>query len=376
MPTKMIYGPGCVASLPDELCELNAKRVLLVTDKGIVKAGICGIVEKLLSDAGIPFSIFDSVEANPKDVNVSAGAKAAVDFNADTIVALGGGSPIDCAKAIGVLVTNGGDDIKKYEGKTAIKKHPLPLLTIPTTSGTGSEVTFSSVITDTKNHYKMTIKSAHTAAKTAILDPELTLSVPAPVTAATGIDALTHAIEAYTATCAEPISDAVALYAIELIYGNLVSAVKNGKDLTARSNMLIGSLLAGIAFSHSDVASVHCLAESLGSIYDAPHGTCNAILLPYVMDYSKDYCMERYARIAGIMGAKFKTNEEGAHKAVELVKKLTVDVSLPSFKSLNVKKSDFALIAEMSARNISTESNPRKMCKEDYMAVLEMAYNG
>ncbi|MGB4438371.1 MAG: iron-containing alcohol dehydrogenase, partial [Sedimentibacter sp.] len=282
--------------------------------------------------------------------------------------------PIDCAKSVGVLLAHNADKIKKYEGKTAATK-PLPLLiTIPTTSGTGSELTFSSVITDTVNNYKMTVKSQYTAAKVAICDPELTLSLPSHITASTGMDALTHAIEAYTATCAEPVSDAVALYAIELIYNNLVTAVNNGSDLEARSAMLLGSMLAGIAFSHSDVASVHCVAESLGGVYDLPHGVCNAIFLPYVMDYNMSYCEERYARVARAMGLPFDTDKEGAKAAVEAVKQLAVDVKLPLFSSLNVKESDFEMLSEMSARNISTESNPRPMNKEDYMAVLKTSW--
>ena len=194
------------------------------------------------------------------------------------------------------------------------------------------------------------------------------------VTASTGVDALTHAIEAYTANCSEPVSDAVALYAIELIYGNLVQAVKNGSDLAVRSGMLMGSMLAGIAFSHSDVASVHCVAESLGGVYDLPHGMCNAIFLPYVMEYNMDYCQEKYARVARAMGLSFQTAEEGAKAAVEAVKQLCRNVGLPAFRTLSVSEESFDLIAEMSARNISTDSNPRPMTKDDYMTVLKNAY--
>ena len=216
----------------------------------------------------------------------------------------------------------------------------------------------------------MTIKSPYTAAKVAICDPLLTLSVPAHVTAATGVDALTHAIEAYTANCSEPVSDAVALYAIELIYENLVEAVNNGSNLEARSAMLMGSMLAG----HSDVASVHCVAESLGGVYDLPHGVCNAIFLPYVMEYNMTYCEEKYARVARAMGLSFQSPQEGAKLAVEAVKKLCKDVKLPPFRSLNVNTEEFDRIAEMSVKNISTESNPRPMTKEDYLVVLKNAY--
>lgn len=374
LPTKVVYGPGCIKELPEQLAAFGGKRPILVTDPGVMKSGIADKIAKLLKDAGVEYLLFDGVEANPKDINVEEGAKRAREFGADSIIAVGGGSPIDCAKSIGVLLAHNADKIKKYEGKTAATL-PLPLLiTIPTTSGTGSELTFSSVITDTENHYKMTVKSPFTAAKLAICDPELTLSVPAHVTASTGVDALTHAIEGFTANCSEPIADAVALYAIELIYGNLVKAYKDGSNLEVRSAMLMGSMLAGIAFSHSDVASVHCVAESLGGVYDLPHGACNAIFLPYVMEYNMEYCKAKYARVARAMGFAFLTDDEGAALAVEAVKKLCRDVELPTFKSLNVPEESFEQIAEMSARNISTQSNPRPMSKEDYMNVLRAAY--
>ena len=374
LPTKVVYGPGCLKELTTELAAFGGKRPIVVTDGGVQKAGIAKRITDLLDAAGVEYIVYDGVEANPKDVNVEEGARIAREFGADSIIAIGGGSPIDCAKSIGVLLAHNADKIKPYEGKTAATL-PLPLLiSVPTTSGTGSELTFSSVITDTANKYKMTVKSPFTAAKVAVCDPELTLSVPPMVTASTGVDALTHAIEAYTANCSEPISDAVALYAIELIYENLVQAVKNGSDLSVRSGMLMGSMLAGIAFSHSDVASVHCVAESLGGEYDLPHGMCNAIFLPYVMEYNMDYCQEKYARVAKAMGLSFSSIEEGAKAAVEAVKQLCRDVGLPTFRSLGVGEEQFDQIAEMSARNISTDSNPRPMSKDDYMAVLRKAY--
>lgn len=374
LPTKIVCGPGCISSLIVELQLNNGNKPIIVTDIGVRNAGILDKITSMLEQKNIEYIVYDGVEPNPKDVNVEEGAKIAREFGADSIIAVGGGSPIDCAKSVGVLLAHNGEKIKKYEGKTAATK-PLPLLiTIPTTSGTGSELTFSSVITDTKNNYKMTIKSQYTAAKVAICDPELTLSLPKHITASTGMDALTHAIEAYTARCADPISDAMALYATELIYNNLVRAVNDGKNLAARSAMLLGSMIAGIAFSHSDVASVHCIAESLGGVYDLPHGVCNAIFLPYVMDYNMEYSVERYARLAKAMGLNFENEFEGAVKAVKAVKKLAADVKLPIFSSLNVNTDDFEKLAEMSVKNISTESNPRPMTKEDYLTVINKTY--
>jgi len=373
MPTRIEYGMGVVKKVGREIARLGGRRVLIVTDKGVRRAGLDALVMSLLGDAGVEWLVYDGVEPNPKDRNVEEGAALAREFGAGAIVALGGGSPIDCAKSICVLVTQGGR-IKQYEGKGKFEGAVLPWIAIPTTAGTGSEVTFSSVITDTLNKYKMTVKSPLMAAKVALVDPLLTFSVPPEITAATGVDALTHAIEAYTVTCSEPISDAVALQAIELISQHLRHAVRDGRNPEARAGMMLGSLLAGIAFSHSDVGSVHCMAESMGGIYDLPHGVCNAILLPYVMEYNMEYCRERYAQIARAMG--IYAGVDGAAAAVEAVKSLCVDVGLPALSTLGIKSSDLDLLADMSAKNISTESNPRPMTKDDYLQVLQRAIKG
>ena len=374
LPTKIVYGPGCIFNLIEELKVNNGKRPIIVTDKGIREAGLLDRITSILDNNKVKYIIYDGVEPNPKDVNVEEGAKIAKEFGADSIISIGGGSPIDCGKSIGVLLSHNEDKIKKYEGKTAATKHLPLLIAIPTTAGTGSELTFSSVITDTKNSYKMTIKSPYTAPKVALCDPELTLTLPAHITASTGMDALTHAIEAYTANCSEPISDGLALYAIELIYNNLVLAFNEGQNLEARSGMLLGSMMAGIAFSHSDVASVHCIAESLGGVYDLPHGVCNAIFLPHVMEYNMNYAVEKYGRIGKAMGLDFEDIKEGAQKAVNGVKSLAIDVELPIFSDLEVNINDFERLAEMATRNISTQSNPRPMNKDDYLTILKRAY--
>ena len=373
LPTRIEYGVGVISKLGDELRLLKAQKVAIITDPGIIKAGLLDKITSILKEEKLLYNVFDGVDPNPKDRNVERGAQVVRSFGADAMVAISGGSVIDCAKAIGVLVSHDGKRIKDFEGKTAVKKQILPFIAIPTTAGTGSEVTFSAVITDTENNYKMTVRSPFMAAKVALLDPKLTVTVPPHITASTGMDALTHAIEAYTVKVSEPVSDALALYAIELISNNLVNAVKNGEDIEARACMLVGSLLAGIAFSHSDVGSVHCMAEALGGVYDAPHGICNAVLLPYVMEYNVEFCLEKYSRIAQAMGEVFYTIEEGAMKAVERVKELAVDVGLPSFKSLGVKEEDLEKLADMAAGNISTDSNPREMNKQDYLILFKKA---
>ena len=370
LPTKIVFGIDSLQHLGEELHLLGGKHPLIVTDAGIVYAGILQKVLDALPE-NFTFSIFDGVEANPKDTDVEAGASMYRNHTCDCLLAIGGGSPIDCAKAIGVLIANEASDIRAFEGKNADSKPIPPLLCIPTTSGTGSELTFSSVITDTSRQFKMTIKNAYTAPRVAICDPVLTMTVPAHITAATGMDALTHAIEAYVATCSEPISDAVALYAIELINANLVDAFTDGNNLHARSRMLMGSMLAGIAFSHSDVASVHCIAEALGGLYDLAHGVCNAVILPHMMEYNLDYSKGRFARIAAAMGAPSTLSvDEAALFAVARTKELAQLVQLPAFADLGVKPEDFPRIASASAANISTQSNPRPMNETDYLAVL------
>lgn len=375
LPTAIRYGEGISSAIADELAGAGIHSVLLITDPGIKQQSFAAEIVENITRRHIIVYIFDQVETNPKDYNVQAAAEQAVTLKVDALVAMGGGSPIDCAKAVSVVAVQGGA-VRSYEVSSRIGKNPLPLYTIPTTAGTGSEVTFSSVITDTKEHFKFTIKSPAIAPRTAFIDPLLTLSKPASLTAATGLDALTHAIEAYTAKNANPLSDAAALHAVELINRHLVTAVFEPKNLDARAGMLMGSLLAGIAFSHSDVAGVHCIAEALGGKYDAPHGACNAIALPVIMEYNLEYAVERYARIAGAMDLTFTGDEDGARLAAERVRSLAEEVNLPDFRSLGVQETDLRELAENSARNGSNRDNPRPMSADDYMRVLEKLYRG
>ncbi len=366
LPTKIEYGIGVVERLAEIIKALNAESLLVVTDKGIRNSGLLERISNLLDANKLAHNIFDNVEPNPKDYNVQEGAEMAKRLNPDCLVTVGGGSPIDCAKAIAVVARQGGA-ARDYVGPDKIGGDVLPLIAIPTTAGTGSEVTFSSVITDSKEKYKFSIKDSKIAPKVALVDPEMTLTMPPGLTAATGMDALTHAIEGFTANAAEPIADSAALYAIELITAYLRAAVSDGSNLEARAGMLLGSVLAGIAFSHSDVAAVHCVAEALGGKYDAAHGVCNAVVLPAVMEYNLDYCKDRYARIAAAMGLSYENVEEGARQAVKAVQKLASDVYLPEFGSLGVQEKDFEELALNSFKNGSNIDNPRPMTKDDYM---------
>ena len=371
LPTKIEYGVGAAKGLADVIKNLNARNVLLVTDKGIRNSGLLERISNLLDAHKLAYNIFDSVEPNPKDYNVQEGTEIASRFGPDCLVALGGGSPIDCAKAIAVVARQGGA-VRDYEGPNKIGADVLPLIAIPTTAGTGSEVTFSSVITDSSAKFKFSIKDPKIAPKVALVDPEMTLTLPPELTASTGMDALTHAIEGFTAKASEPIADSAALYAIELITAYLRIAVSDGNNLEARAAMLLGSVLAGIAFSHSDVGAVHCVAEALGGKYDAAHGVCNAVVLPAVMAYNMEYCKERYARIAAAMGRSDENVDKAARQAVKAVQKLASDVHLPEFNSLGVQENDLEELAVNSFKNGSNIDNPRPMTKNDYLNLFQL----
>ncbi len=370
LPTKIEYGVGTAKSLVDVIKNENFKNLLLVSDEGVLRSGLLKQVSDALDAHHLKWEVFDRVEPNPKDYNVEEGTEIARRFGADCLVAVGGGSPIDCAKAIAVVARQGGA-VRDYEGPGKIGPDVLPLIAIPTTAGTGSEVTFSSVITDSNEKFKFSIKDPKIAPRLALVDPEMTRTMPPALTAATGMDALTHAIEAFTAKAAEPLADAAALYAIELIAVYLKSAVADGDNLEARAGMLLGSVLAGIAFSHSDVAAVHCVAEALGGKYDAAHGVCNAVVLPAVMEYNMEYCKEQYARIAVAMGLTYDNIDEGARRAVMAVQQLAADVQLPEFGALGVQENDLEELAVNSFKNGSNIDNPRPMTKDDYLSLFQ-----
>jgi alcohol dehydrogenase len=371
LPTKIRYGKGAAESLPDELERDSIRSVLVITDRVIREQPFTAAIISSLSARGTAVSVYDGVEANPKDTNVEEAAKQAAACKAGALIAIGGGSPIDCAKAVSVTAALGGP-VRTYEDSSRIQGNLLPIFTIPTTAGTGSEVTFSSVITDTAENFKFTVKSPTLAPRIAFIDPSFTASMPPQLTAATGLDALTHAIEAFTAKVANPLSDAAALHAVELINRYLMTAFLEPDNLEARDGMMTGSLLAGIAFSHSDVASVHCIAEALGGKYDAPHGACNAIVLPVLMEYNLEYAGERYARIARAMGFDFHSDDEGARMAVERVKELVKLTGLPSFRTFGAEDADLPELARNSARNGSSKDNPRPMTETDYLEVLRI----
>ena len=373
LPTKIIFGEGTINQLPDAVRNMGHEKPLIVTDKGLIAAGLVSRITDVLDDAGIKYAIFDGIQPNPRDTTVQEAAAFAKENAIDMMIAIGGGSSMDTAKAIGVILKEGGI-INDYEGLDVVSKPITDLIAIPTTVGTGSEVTFWSVITDTKRHFKMSVGSPLIAAKLAIVDPDLVETLPPSIIAATGMDALTHAIEGYTCKLSEPITDACGIYAIRMIGENIRAAVYED-SAEARGKMLLGSLIAGICFGNSDIAGVHCMGEAMGGLYDMPHGVSMAIMLPHVMEYNYVACIDKFADIAEALGENVDglSKRDAAHKAVEAVFKLNEDLEIPTFSQSGAKAEDIDELAERSAVNVSVDSNPRKADAAAFRRIFENA---
>ncbi len=376
-PTKVKYGEGVLKELGNIVQEFGKNRVLIVTDKGIKAAGLVDMVQKELIESGITeIEIFDHVEPNPRTDGVNEGGRVAREFHADVLIAVGGGSPIDTAKGIGVLMTNDGV-IEDYEGYFKVKNDIPPFITIPTTVGTGSEVTEWAVITDLKRMFKMSVADTKLYPDVALVDPVMVKNLPSRIVASTGMDALSHCIESYTCTVSTATSDAIALYGMEVIAKNIRRAVY-ANDYEAKAQMQLGAMFGGLALSQADIASVHCMGEALGGKYDTPHGIANASVLPYVMDFNAVAEPEKYARIAVALGVDVNEMREidAARAAAVEVKKLNDDMKIPNLKEIGVKPEDFRELSEKSEANISNSSNPRSAVAEDYYVLFEKAYKG
>jgi alcohol dehydrogenase len=377
LPTRIEAGEGSIertGALTREV--VGGQRALVITDAGIERIGLAEKVRAQLVDVGYEVSTFDGVEPNPKDIDCERGGEAARQWGAEVIVAVGGGSVIDTAKAIAVLQTHEGR-LQDVAGRDRLKGAVTPLVVIPTTAGTGSEVTRSSVVTDTVRRFKMTVKDVRLAPALAIVDPAVTYALPPQLTASTGMDALVHAIEAYTCRRANPIADALAAAAMRHIYPHLREAVHHGENREARFHMMIGSLIAGMAFSHADVAAVHCMAEALGGRYDTPHGVANSIFLPYVTEYNVSANVRKHAEVARFCGIAddAATDEAAAAALVDALKGLAQDIGIPAFHNVpGVDPDDFAALAEASFENGSTPSNCREIHTEQYLKLFEKAY--
>ncbi|WP_413493140.1 L-threonine dehydrogenase [Shewanella baltica] len=362
IPSVNVLGQGAVDDAIGDIKTLGFKHALIVTDKPLVKIGLVGEVAEKLGQNGITSTIYDGVQPNPTVTNVEAGLALLKANNCDFVISLGGGSPHDCAKGIALVATNGGS-IKDYEGLDQSAKPQLPLVAINTTAGTASEMTRFCIITDEARHIKMAIVDKHTTPLLSVNDPELMLKKPASLTAATGMDALTHAVEAYVSIAANPITDACAIKAMELIQANLVNAVENGQDINAREQMAYAQFLAGMAFNNASLGYVHSMAHQLGGFYDLPHGVCNALLLPHVQEYNAQVVPARLKDIAKAMGVDVSgmTDEQGASAAIAAIKKLSVAVKIPeNLTLLGVKAEDIPTLADNALKDACGFTNPKQ----------------
>ncbi|MDR7315599.1 iron-containing alcohol dehydrogenase [Brevibacillus nitrificans] len=375
--TRIEMGSGKTKELPALLQSLGiGKSVFLVSDPGVIRAGLVGPIQSALAEAGFSVTLFDALSQNPRDTECLEGAALFREAAAEVVVAVGGGSAMDTGKTIALCGPNGGAPADYADGRLPYT-NIAPIVCIPTTAGTGSEVTRSAVITESTTHRKMTLKHAALRPALAVLDPVLTYSVPPAVTAATGVDALVHAIEGYTCKVTNPISQSFGAKAMQTIVRALPAAYANGQDEEARHAMLEGSLMAGLCFGSADVAAVHCLAEALGGLYDTPHGVANSVFLPYVLKFNAADNKPMHAALARYMGfaSDADTEDQAIDKLIGGITELTQSLQIPRLKELpGVREEDFPRIVELSMKNGSTPSNVRTITAEDYLAILQEAY--
>ncbi|GIM29083.1 alcohol dehydrogenase [Clostridium polyendosporum] len=374
-PNRIIFGDGSVETAGRETKKLGNKALIVTGKNSVKKSGALDKLIKSLEESDVGYVLFDQVESDPDVKTVEKGVELSKINSVDVIVAMGGGSPLDAAKAISIMITNLGK-IQDYEGKGP-EKPVIPIIAIPTTAGTGSEVSRYTVITDSKRKVKMLIGSDFIIPTTAILDAELTVSMPPQVTAATGMDALTHAIEAYISKVSTPFSDTHAVEAIKLISKNLISAVCNGDNLEARRGMLYGQMHAGLAFSNASVALVHAMSRPLGAHFGVPHGAANAMLLPVAMEYNRSSCTEKMKIIAEAMGeiTEGLSVRGSSYKAVEAIKTLFDETNLEGkLRNMNIPEESLMLLAEDASKSGSCLFNPRKASKEDIYKIYKSIF--
>ncbi|MDQ0253258.1 alcohol dehydrogenase class IV [Evansella vedderi] len=379
LPKSIFYGEGSLEKVGEEAKKLGSKA-LVVSDNIIKEVGYLEKCHHYLEQAGVSYVDYLEIASEPTDHYVTEALKVTNEEACDVIVALGGGSCIDTAKAVAVLATNDGE-LSEYMGAKRIAENkPLPLLAVPTTAGTGSEATDVTVITNTKNDVKMMIKQPAFMPEIAIVDPILTISSPKSITAATGVDALTHALEAYISRKAHPFTDQLALSAIKLIMENLLEAYNNGSNVEAREKMIYASMLGGIAFSNSSVCLVHGMSRPIGALFHVPHGISNAMLLPTVLEYSKESCIDRLVEIGeylspGVKGfPKGEVSENVVSDIVELCEKL----GIPNLKSWGINEEQFEQVLEkMAADAIASGSpgnNPKIPTEEEIVVLYKKAF--
>lgn len=367
------FGPGSRKELPGVVANLGKTKALVVTDPGLVKFGVTAQVTDVLDKAGLPYEVFSDVKPNPTVSNVNAGIDAYRKAEADYIIAVGGGSSIDTAKAIGIVINNPEfSDIVSLEGVAPTKHKSVPVVALPTTAGTAAETTINYVIIDEVNKKKMVCVDPNDIPAVAIIDAELMYSLPASLTAATGMDALTHAIEGYITRGAWALSDMFEIEAIRMIAENLPTAVEKPSDAKARDAMAVAQYVAGMAFSNVGLGLVHGMAHPMGSLFDIPHGVANALLLPTIMEWNMPACVEKYGNIARAMGVNTDgmTAQEAAQAACDAVKALSIKVGIPQHLSdLGIKAEDIPALSAQALADVCTPGNPKDVTIEDITAL-------
>ena len=371
------FGPGAREVLPKEIQRLGLHKAFVATDKDLIKFGVAEKVLSVLDRAGIPYEIFSEIKPNPTVSNVKAGVAAFAASGADFILAIGGGSSIDTAKAVGIITNNPSfSDVVSLEGVADTKNKAVPIIALPTTAGTAAEVTINYVITDEKNEKKMVCVDPNDIPAIAIVDAELMYTLPESLTAATGLDALTHAIEGLITKGAWEMSDMFEIKAIEMITRYLETAVFEPTNAEARNGMAVAQYIAGMAFSNVGLGVVHGMAHPLGAIFDIPHGVANALLLPIVMEFNASAALDKYVQIAKAMNVYTSdmSREKAAEAAVKAVKDLSVKVGIPQHLSeLGIKESDLEKLAAAAFADVCTPGNPKEVTKEIILELYKKA---
>ena len=367
------HGSGAIGHIVDEATRRGFKKAFICTDPDLVKIGVSAKVTSLLDEAGLDYEVYSNIKANPTIENVQTGVSAYQASGADYIIAIGGGSSMDTAKAIGIIINNPEfSDVRSLEGVAPTKNPSVPIIALPTTAGTAAEVTINYVITDVEKKRKFVCVDTHDIPVIAVVDPDMMASMPASLTAATGMDALTHAIEGYITKAAWCMTDMFHLKAIELIAQSLRKAVSNETD--GREGMALGQYIAGMGFSNVGLGIVHSMAHALGAVYDTPHGVANAILLPTVMAYNADATGDKYKEIAramGVDGVDSMTQAQYRQAAVDAVRKLSTDIGIPSDLKEIVKREDIPFLAESAVADACAPGNPKEASYEDIVALYE-----
>ena len=367
------HGKGAIQNIVPELTNRGFRKAFVVTDPDLVKFGVTKKVTSLLDEANFPYVVFDDIQANPTIQNVLDGVASFKEASGDVIIAIGGGSSIDTAKAIGIIITNPEfSDVRSLEGVAPTKNPCTPIIAVPTTAGTAAEVTINYVITDVERNRKFVCVDTHDIPIVAVVDPDMMSTMPASLTAATGMDALTHAIEGYITKGAWEMSDMFHLEAIRLIAKNLRGAVKNTSE--GREGMALGQYIAGMGFSNVGLGIVHSMAHPLGALYDTPHGIANAIILPTVMEYNASETKEKYREIARAMGVKGVDEmsvEEYRKAAIDAVKQLSKDINIPSNLKDIVRKEDIPFLAQSAMNDACRPGNPKDPTLEDIIKLYE-----